>query len=474
MKRLISMIVFAAVSVTLSLSGVISYFTYVNPATTAANVVKYLTFADETHEERDVKVEIYARVYHDTEHEPVFAVCELVNKAIDYRKKHPEATDMTIDSAFYRVEYDTACYYKKGSRNYGKMTILKNKDYTDDCERVLYSFVKAAKYGIHTRLMWHIEKGLDKRPITEYFDQYLDEPCITDPTKTVGDFLEYKHCKWPNSGISQMHNKQVIVSNYLDYDGEEYDGAVYTATSNVDTHRTSNLPVFYKDWAHTGFVVSGHPYVYESNKKYFDICYRHADNRFEFANEVFEEHNKGGYLDGGLNYEDENFECYFTPLSQEHAANTYSVEDNPLAKYVEKLNDCTGRIECFLNLYFIADDPLIHRVAERINEAFKNNTNEGNKFGIVENTSLTTESPLYPLFAEIGDVTLHKMTHAKDSIFYYGDTNEYVVITGSTNWGLSNFYGQSNTIMVFKEKGEHHEIYDCFQNNYVRTTQGKK
>ena len=193
-----------------------------------------------------------------------------------------------------------------------------------------------------------------------------------------------------------------------------------------------------------------------------------------FANEVFELHNKGNLLEGGLNYVDENFECFFTPLSQEGAANTYSVEDNPLARYVEKLNDCTGRIECFLNLYFIADDPLIHRVTERINDAFKNNTNDGNLFGIVENTSLTTESALYPMFTEIGDVTLHKMTHAKDSIFYYGDTNEYVVITGSANWGLSNFYGQSNTIMVFKEKGDDHQIYDCFKTNYYRTVEAKK
>ena len=61
------------------------------------------------------------------------------------------------------------------------------------------------------------------------------------------------------------------------------------------------------------------------------------------------------------------------------------------------------------------------------------------------------------------------MTHTKDSIFYFGDSDEYVVITGSTNWSFVNFFGQSNTLMVFKEQGSNHQIYNAFKNNYYKT-----
>ncbi len=471
MKKLISWALTCLVLVSLSVGGVVANFTYHTNLVSAASVVKDFKFHDENYD-RDVKVEIYERASGESEHNPVFAICELVNQSIDYRKEHPEQTDMTIDCSFYRVERDTACYYKKGDKNYGKMTVLKNQDYTDNCERVLYSFIKAAKYGIYTKIMWHIAVLKDGTKVADYFNDYMDESCIFDSTKQVKDFLEIRCSTWENAGISQMHNKQLLVSHYKDYDGKEYQDTIFTSTSNIDYYSaTNNLPISYKDWSHTGFTVSNHPYVYGSNKRYFDVCFDNAYNRYEFASKVFELHDKGDYLDGGLNYADENFECYFTPLSQSQSANLYD-DTNPVARYIEKLNSCNGRIECFLNQYSLNEsqtDPLISKCLERIYDAFSNNKTRGNKFGLVANGSFTKDCEIAQKLLQIGDITTQKMTHTKDSIFYFGDSDEYVVITGSTNWSFVNFFGQSNTLMVFKEQGSNHQIYNAFKNNYYKT-----
>lgn len=474
MKRLLSFVLMGIVAVGFSLGGIISYVTYENPMTTAATYTKYLTFKDDYYD-RDVKVEIYTRSYGETDHNPTFAIGDLVNKEINYRMKHEEATDMTLDVVFYRLEPETAYYYELGSRNYGKLTSLK-EDYVDGCERIAYSFIRAAKWGIKTHIIWdRPETTQDKnyKKVQDYFDAHLDEPCIFDPTKKVSDFMVAKESAWGDGLKTNMHSKIVCVSNYLDNDGTEYEDAVYISTGNLDSYRSSNLPISYKDWAQTGNVVSGHPYVYQAHKKYIDIIFENNENKMEFENAVFEAHNKGDIRDGGLNYADENFECYFTPQSMEGSPSFYDMQNNPVARCIERLNDCDGRIECFVNMYYTSDTIIINQYFDRILEAFRNNKNKGNKFGIVENSYLKDAPELCEKLNEIGDVTVGKMTHEKNSYFYFGDTDEYVVITGVTNWSVFDLL-VSNTMFVFKERGEHHEIYDCFYDNYVKTKDARR
>ena len=220
MKKWILRIGFLVLTLTIALAGIISYYT-VEGRLTVAQVTKYVQIGDQ-----NVKVEVYSRNTHDRDGHPVFAVSELVNKSINYKKLHPEE-EVTIDYAIYRMETDTACYYNPESKKYGKMTSM-SKLYTKNCERVAYSFIKAAKNGIKVRLIYHRDKDITARTTYDWFMKYMDESCFFDKTKKVSDFMEVRKAEWNlnNLGTEQMHSKQLLVSEYVDRDGPEHHNAV--------------------------------------------------------------------------------------------------------------------------------------------------------------------------------------------------------------------------------------------------------
>ena len=282
MKNLIIRIVFFVIACVISITGYVAYYTYKNPKDTIAQVSKLVSVEGVGD---NIKVDIYSRVSQQKINNPVFAIGELVNKSINYKKANPKE-NVTIDLAIYRMEIDTACYYKPGTRNYGKVTNL-DKDFTDDCERISYSFIKAAKYGIKVRLIYHREKNLNGTEIYDHFQSYMNQSCIFDKTKKVSEYLEVKKSQWPldDLGVNQMHNKQLLISDYLDYDGTEYHDAVYSATSNIDSYNSNtNCPIATKDWSHTGFTISNHKKIYGANLKYFNLAFNYYKNRFEKRN----------------------------------------------------------------------------------------------------------------------------------------------------------------------------------------------
>ncbi len=456
MKNWILRIGFLVLTLAIALSGIICYYT-AEQRLTAAQVTKIVQVDD-----KDVKVEIYARNTRDRNDHPVFAVSELVNKSINYKKLHPEE-DVSIDYAIYRMETDTACYYNPASKKYGKMTTL-SKLYTKNCERVAYSFIKAAKYGIKVRLIYHRDKDITARTTYDWFMQFMDENCFVDETKKVSDFLEVRKAEWNlnNLGTEQMHSKQLLVSDYVDWDGTEHHNAVNSMTSNVDSYvAASNLPIKKKDWTHTGYTISDHDKIFQANKKYFEMTFENYQNRFKFVDKVMKAHENNE-----LNYADDFFECYFTPVPQVHT-DAYDVEFNPYAKYIEKLNETTGQIKCYINNYHFSKNVMSLKICERLSDAFTNNKSKGNDFGCIIKLSLVPADKEYQILKKIGYLSTEKQTHSKDAMFYFGETDEYIVVTGSINLELGELCAKSNTGIVFKEKGDSHEIYDCFYKTYL-------
>ena len=472
MIKMIKRIAFLAVALVLSLAGYLAYYTYENKNTTIAELDTTVAVEGQ---DQDVRVELYSRVWHEKENNPVFVVGELVNKCINYKIANPEDDDVTIDFAIYRMEAETACYYIPGTRNYGKVTKLA-VDYTEDCERISYSFIKAAKHGIEVKLLYHRDAVISSRKLYDHFQKYMDEACFFDETKKVSDFLEVRKAEWPldNMGSNQMHNKQLLISDYLDWDGKVYEDAVFTATSNVDAYNeNTNLPISSKDWTHTGFTISNHEKIYLANVKYFDITFENYKNRFEFVDVVMAEHAKGDFDQGGLNYKDDKFECYFTPMPQTYT-DLYDLENNPYAYYFERLKNAEGQIKCHMNMYHPGTSSMMKRLAETLVEAFSNNTTPGNEFGLKQALGLTADHEIYKMLLTIADeIGLEKMTHAKDTMMYFEETDEYITITGSTNLHMGEFAAKSNTMIVFKESGNNHEIYDHYLKAYHETTRNK-
>jgi len=456
MKNWFIRIGFLAVAVVVALTGIITFYATFNSRGAIALASKSITV-----DNNEVRVDIYGRNTGDRDAHPVFAVCELVNKCINYKKLHKQE-EVTIDYAIYRMEVDTACYYKPSSRKYGKTTTLK-KNYTDDCERVAYSFVKAAKYGIKVRLLYHRDAELvDDNSVLEWFNSFMDDSCFFDKTKRVSDFLEVRKAQWNLSETmsNQMHSKQLLVSDYVDYDGKEYHNAINSMTSNVDTYETSYRPISKKDWTHSGYTISNHDKIFEANNRYFEITWKCYENRYTFVEEVLNAH-----AENALNYQDEHFECYFLPMPQNYT-DAYDEEYNPYAKYVEKLNETKGQIKCYMNMYSLDANVMTNKICKRLHSAFTTNTTETNDCGFIIKKTLKPGEQEYQWLKEIGFLSVGPKTHSKDTMFYFGDTDEHVVITGSANLGYSGWCSKSNYAIVFKEKGDSHEIYDAFYKIY--------
>ena len=109
---------------------------------------------------------------------------------------------------------------------------------------------------------------------------------------------------------------------------------------------------------------------------------------------------------------------------------------------------------------------------ERLNTAFTQNTTSGNKFGYIQGLGYetTSDASLDPIREIAYVMEVQKMTHCKDMMCYFADDDLYVTITGTANKKLGEFLAKSNEIIVFKETGEHHEIYDAYMKAFNDVT----
>ena len=403
-----------------------------------------------------VKIEVLQRQRHEEKNSPIFAIGDIVMQTINYKKIHA-TENVELNLAIYRIVDNSAFYYKPNTADYGKLTSLPNANETEDCIRFTYAFVKAAKWGIKSNVIYHT----DNDDVLNYMNSFLNEKCYHDSSKTVGDYLNVKRCKWLlDDSLSltyQMHSKQFTSSHYLGHDGKEYHSAVWASSQNIDkcSEKTQGL-ISAKNWSHSGFIISNNKELYEQNKLFVDITMANYDNREQFAQDVLTEKAKGN-----LKYVDEHIEMYFTPMSRDFS-DCWSLEDNPVAKYFEKLSRYEGRFELYINMYNISEHSYSNRMLDCLETAFVNNSSKNNVLSVAINGGLTSTDPMGERLNALGTVKYKVMTHAKDYMFYFEDTDEYVVICSTANVCEGEAFWKANQTAVFKESGENHQIFDSF------------
>ena len=448
-----------AISSVIAVVGTVIYHTTEYDKDTVAKATTYYEHAGQ-----NVRIDMYTRVSLQEDDAPTFPVGETIIKAINYKKHNLADESVEIKFAVYRYNYNTAIYYKPNTINYGKMTKL-SKDYTDDCERISYSMIRAALYGIKVDFIFHIDNG----KTLPYFKEYMDLTCYHDSSKTVSDYLTVRKCAWPLEGsVYQMHSKQLLVSKYLDYDGTVYENAVWSSTSNIDEYTSfRDMPISYKDWSHSGWLISNNRGLYEVNERHFDVTFDNYLDR-EFYYEAMCELREEGLL----TYVDNKVEMYFSPTDHKYT-DAWDPED-PVTKVFERLRKTrTGQIKVYLNHYWFDESSVTSRMVDCIVEAFQNNQTEGNVLLICSDEGYQVGSDLYNTLAPYGELRVSVKTHAKDFAVYFEDTDEYFTITGSLNQANGEYYWKSNQQILFKEQGENHPIFDVISDLCVRTVADK-
>ena len=78
------------------------------------------------------------------------------------------------------------------------------------------------------------------------------------------------------------------------------------------------------------------------------------------------------------------------------------------------------------------------------------------------NGGLKETDPMGQRLSALGNVKYKVMTHAKDYMFYFEETDEYVVICSTANLCEGESFWKANQTAVFKESGENHPIFDTF------------
>ncbi len=459
--NLLKKIFLVAISSVLAITGTVVFYTTEYEKTTAAKATTYYE-----HDGQNVKIDMYSRVSLQEDDAPTFAVGETIIKAINYKMQNLSDDTVEIKFAVYRYNYDTAVYYKPNTRNYGKMTKL-NKDYTDDCERISYSMIRAARYGIKVDFGFHV----DNKKTLPYFAKYMNLTCYHDSSKKVSDYLTVKQCTWPyEGGTRQMHSKQLLVSKYLDWDGTVYENAVWSSTSNIDEYVSfKDMPISVKDWSHSGWLISNNRGLYKANDYYFDAAFAHMDNRELFYEEVCELR-EAGLLD----YADNKVEMFFTPRPHIYA-DAWDVENNPVARVFEKLKHTkTGQIKVYLNLFYFTESVTTKRMVDCIVEAFENNQTEGNELYIVYDDGVAQSSEMYKKVAPYAtEIRSFVKTHAKDYAVYFGEADEYLTVTGSVNGSEGENFWKANQQILFKENGDDHTVFDVIKDLCLRTVADK-
>ena len=449
-----------AISSVIAVAGTVTFYTAEYDKDTISKATTYYE-----HDGQNVRIDMYSRVSLDEYDAPTFAVGETIIKAINYKKHNIADDSVEVKFAVYRYNYDTAVYYKPNTINYGKMTKL-SKDYTNDCERISYSMIRAALYGIKVDFIFHVDNG----KTLPYFAKYMDLTCYHDSSKTVGDYLTVRRCEWPREGgVYQMHSKQLLVSKYLDNDGTVYENAVWSSTSNIDEYVAfKDMPISVKDWSHSGFLVSNNRGLYEVNDRHFIATFDNYLDR-EFYYEAICELRE----DGLLTYADDKLEMFFSPTDHIYT-DTWDIVNDPVARVFERLRKTrTGQIKVYLNQYWFDECSVTNRMVDCIVEAFENNKTDGNVLLICSDDGYKVGSNLYNRLEPYAELRVSVKTHAKDFAVYFEDTNEYFSITGSLNQANGEYYWKSNQQILFKEQGENHPIFDVISDLCIRTVADK-
>lgn len=455
------------VKIALSLALLLCLVTSVSGGIAQATVSQEAAF---NYSGKNVRVKVYSRDVGDLKNSPIFKYGDLINRAIVYKNANPGA-DVRIKFAMYKIGTQSYVGFNPSHSSYG---YVKGNDHGGDhSEKLIYSIVKAALNQVYIDFVYHGDVSGD---VYGYITGFLENPCITNPSKKVKDYLRIRKISWGSESHQQMHAKFMTVSHYAADNGSLIANTVFTSTGNVDDHNTNGIPLS-KDWVQSGLLINGHPQLMQSFNTYFDLIFNNAGNQANFHSAVRQEH-----ANGTLNYDDQHFSSYFYPIPVNPAGNyTYIPETgdgspsngnawdtvfNPVAKYVNQMASVPGDRYFKANVYHLKTDNFGKKLYNELNNIYQSSSPGLKHFRFVVNTN--SYEPIFPLgnFANIGIIRTPKPTHAKDYTFAFSGLSEYYTVTGSANLKLDEYASKANASIVVKEYTTAHPVYSAYKDIY--------
>eukprot|EP00744_Colponema_vietnamica_P006817 GILI01009880.1.p1 GENE.GILI01009880.1~~GILI01009880.1.p1 ORF type:complete len:314 (+),score=120.37 GILI01009880.1:138-1079(+) len=248
--------------------------------------------------------------------------------------------------------------------------------------------------------------------------------------------LRVTRMKWADNSNDQMHNKFMLVSRTC-----SSSHVVLVATANMDAKKHK------LDWHQTAIAVYNHDGLYHAYLQYMEVIAAHKE-----AIAPFRKHMHKNPID----YKDEHFQAYFYP--------THDIRDTSrnvlfhLIDQVEAGESQNARLS--VNMAFFKKDVFGEALVSKLTAAKEKAASCGKNFTIV--SSIMEEGELGP-FPDFDGKLAQACTHSKDYTFAFLDLQEFYSITGSTNCKENDYAKKANTMLVVREVGESHPVYDVFE-----------
>ncbi len=422
-----------------------------------------------------VKVTVYSRDAGDAINPVVFKYGDLINRAINYKASNP-AVDVEIRFAIYKIgEKAYIGITPSDSTSYGYVAGYDHGGARS--ENLIDLIVKAAYNGVKMDFVYQEDVSGNTE---SYLNSFMNDPCASDPSKKVSDYLRIRKITWGSESYQQMHSKFMTVSHYASDDDSLVSDTVYMTSADVEDYDNKGIPVG-ADWVQSGTLINGHPELKDSYDSYFNIIFNNYDSQTNFHASV-----RTAHSGASLNYDDTYFSSYFYPIP-ESPAGTYTPGDdgaaancngwdedfNPYAKYIEEMavapaTDSSRYLKT--NVYHLQMDNFGKKFYDRLDDIYNDPVAKTKGFRLVVNTN-GFES-VYPLdnFNNIdggadGGVEMVEPvpTNAKDTTFAFSGPKYYYSITGSANYKLDAFCSKANNIVVIKEFTSAHPVYNEYK-----------
>lgn len=436
-------------------------------------------------------VTVDSLVYHHDEkkNNTILPIGLLIYQAMDYKRAHPEKS-VRIDLSTFRLSSEVAVCINRESKYFGYMRQLIGKDYDrNGFVRIVYLLVEAAKMGIDV----HLSSQLDGEPhdsmdpgFDEYFTNHLTDKChgryVSDPSKTVGDYMDYHQCEWTSydnlPAADMLHTKICAVSNYRDKDGVDHGGSFWIGSSNIDGIMSTGISS--KNKLQTAVIVSDHDELYRVAVNYLSLIFKHCDQEgIKDLREIMANRNETQIkqLENGKTVDPEKqvvylgsdtdkvFELYFTPFGGD--VGTWDEQHNPFCKYIKKLRKSEDYVLLsWVNVKWVHSSYQLARTFNSmINETFQKNKNPKNRVYIqaiyvkngVSRAFDGSELKKLKIGKDVGAVSvnerLYGYVHSKDLQVSYVENGkrQYVSVLNSINFHEGASFNQSNHVIVIKE-----------------------
>ena len=453
-------------------------------------------------------VKIYQRQMDEYPCRPLFKYVDVMNQALRYKKANFQ-DDVEVRFAMYTLSLATYFHFDEADPDYGEMT---SDSIPGKTENILESVVRLAKHQIKVNFAAQTN-------ITKNVEPLLDEPCITDKSKKVRDYLTFTFVRWGGESEQQMHAKFITANKVLDDSGAVHSNVVYLASSNIDA-LYDNFFKSTQERAQTGVLILDSQGIYKAFNTYQNWIYQYYDNQKGFQEQV-----RAAHKAKSLNYSDKYFHTHFTPVlpvieDDPFSPDSYSpagpkesawdIENNMFAKYVEELvhsgkgerlfyanvyhyktawSDLFGwkLFKALRGLYFggkydnSSDTYTAEQQAKDLELMKKKNLKPDKKSPLITKWIIETSTSPHRFSGEMGfrkglDIISgnkalyykadHRYkTHCKDVLLSYmkGGERKYVVISGSTNLKRDGNANKANASIVMLEDEADHTIFDAYK-----------